>query len=89
MPTLRKNPSQFRILNQGYLIFTKTEIKNLTNYSWLNPTYSGFQIDELHHHNQNLVGTLHKGVPTVVYQHENCCNIQLFFYPDLVLKVEN
>ena len=21
--------------------------------------YSGFQIDELHHHNQNLVGTLH------------------------------
>ena len=22
-------------------------------------TYRGFQIDELHHHNQNLVGTLH------------------------------
>ena len=21
--------------------------------------YSGFQIDKLHHHNQNLVGTLH------------------------------
>ena len=21
--------------------------------------YSGFQIDELHHHDQNLVGTLH------------------------------
>jgi hypothetical protein len=37
------------------------------------PHYSAFQIDELHRHNQNLVGTLHKGVPTVVYRHENCC----------------
>ena len=27
----------------------------------------------IHRHNQNLVGTLHKGVPTVVYRHENCC----------------
>ena len=36
--------------------------------------YSAFQIDELYRHNQNLVGTLHKGVPTVVYRHENCCN---------------
>ena len=35
--------------------------------------YSAFQIDELHRHNQNLVGTLHKGVPTVVYRHGNCC----------------
>ena len=35
--------------------------------------YSPFQIDELHRHNQNLVGTLHKGVPTVVYRHGNCC----------------
>ena len=34
---------------------------------------SAFQIDELHRHNQNLVGTLHKGVPTVFYRHENCC----------------
>ena len=34
---------------------------------------SAFQIDELHRHNQNLVGRLHKGVPTVVYRHENCC----------------
>ena len=25
----------------------------------LRVSYSGFQIDELHHHNQNLVGTLH------------------------------
>ncbi len=29
----------------------------------------------IHRHNQNLVGTLHKGVPTVVYRHENCCKI--------------
>ncbi|MCL2938869.1 MAG: hypothetical protein MGU50_21185 [Trichodesmium sp. MAG_R02] len=36
--------------------------------------YSAFQIDELHRHNQSLVGTLHKGVPTVVDQHKNCCN---------------
>ncbi|MCL2935975.1 MAG: hypothetical protein O4805_21670 [Trichodesmium sp. St16_bin2-tuft] len=35
--------------------------------------YSAFQIDELHRHNHNLVGILHKGVPTVVYRHENCC----------------
>ncbi|MDE5085665.1 MAG: hypothetical protein O4805_00310 [Trichodesmium sp. St16_bin2-tuft] len=35
--------------------------------------YSAFQIDELHRHNQNLVGTLHKGVPTVVDQHKKCC----------------
>ncbi len=34
---------------------------------------SAFQIDELHRHNQNLVGRLYKGVPTVVYPHENCC----------------
>ncbi|MCL2938634.1 MAG: hypothetical protein O4805_08325 [Trichodesmium sp. St16_bin2-tuft] len=38
-------------------------------------TYSTFQIDELHRHNQNLVGTLHKGVPTMVYRHENCCHL--------------
>ena len=38
-------------------------------------TYSAFQIDELHRHNQNLVGTLHKGVPTVVEQHEKCCKV--------------
>ncbi|MCL2937001.1 MAG: hypothetical protein MGU50_10680 [Trichodesmium sp. MAG_R02] len=31
--------------------------------------YSASQIDELHRHNQSLVGTLHKGVPTVVDQH--------------------
>ncbi|MDE5086653.1 MAG: hypothetical protein O4805_05645 [Trichodesmium sp. St16_bin2-tuft] len=36
-------------------------------------SYSAFQIDELHPHNQSLVGTLHKGVPTVVCRHENCC----------------
>ena len=33
---------------------------------------SAFQIDELHRHNQNLVGRLHKEVPTVVYRHKNC-----------------
>ncbi|MDE5075131.1 MAG: hypothetical protein O4749_03335, partial [Trichodesmium sp. St5_bin2_1] len=46
--------------------------------------YSAFQIDELHRHNQNLVGTLHKGVPTVVYRHENCCktrNSQRYLLP--------
>ena len=42
-------------------------------FYFIAPAYRGFQIDELHHHNQNLLGTLHKGVPTVVYQHENCC----------------
>ena len=41
------------------------------------PHYSAFQIDELHHQNQNLVGTLHKGVPTVVDLHENFCNATL------------
>ena len=45
-------------------------------------TYRGFQIDELHHHNQNLVGTLHKGVPTVVYQDENCCKMTIS--PELI-----
>ncbi|MCL2935767.1 MAG: hypothetical protein MGU50_03840 [Trichodesmium sp. MAG_R02] len=35
--------------------------------------YSAFQIDALHRHNQNLVGTLHKGVPTVFEGYENCC----------------
>ena len=49
-------------------------INNLLNIVFV--SYSGSQIDELHHHNQNLVGTLHKGVPTVVYQHENCCKDQ-------------
>ena len=34
---------------------------------------SAFQIDELHRHNQNLVGKLYKVVATVVYRHENCC----------------
>ena len=38
-------------------------------------SYSAFQIDELHPHNQSLVGTLHKGVPTVVCRHENCYNL--------------
>ncbi|MCL2937399.1 MAG: hypothetical protein MGU50_12930 [Trichodesmium sp. MAG_R02] len=38
--------------------------------------YSAFQIDESHRHNQNLVGTLHKGVPTVVDRHEKCCKKQ-------------
>ncbi|MCL2935598.1 MAG: hypothetical protein MGU50_02910 [Trichodesmium sp. MAG_R02] len=38
--------------------------------------YSAFQIDELHRHNQNFVEMLHKGVPTVVYRHESCCNSQ-------------
>ncbi|MCL2938351.1 MAG: hypothetical protein MGU50_18260 [Trichodesmium sp. MAG_R02] len=28
-------------------------------FCFIAPAYSGFQIDELHHHNQNLVGTLH------------------------------
>ena len=32
-----------------------------------------FTLDEPHRHKQNLVGTLHKGVPTVVYQNENGC----------------
>ena len=41
-------------------------INNLLNILFV--SYGGLQIDELHHHNQNLVGTLHKGVPTVVYQ---------------------
>ena len=44
----------------------------LSNIIGLKYIYSAFQIDELHRHNQNLVGTLHKGVPTVVYRHENC-----------------
>ncbi|MCL2935082.1 MAG: hypothetical protein MGU50_00045 [Trichodesmium sp. MAG_R02] len=35
--------------------------------------YGAFQVDELHRHNQNLVGTLHKSVPTVVDQHKKCC----------------
>ena len=39
--------------------------------------YSAFQIDELHRHNQNLVGRLHKGVPTVVDRHKKCCKRQL------------
>ncbi|MDE5117900.1 MAG: hypothetical protein O4860_12030, partial [Trichodesmium sp. St2_bin2_1] len=38
-------------------------------------TYSPFQIYELHRHNQSLVETLHKGVPTVVCRHENCYNL--------------
>ncbi|MDE5084437.1 MAG: hypothetical protein O4859_25825, partial [Trichodesmium sp. St18_bin1] len=52
----------------GQTIFTK-----------FRPTcaYSAFQIDELHRHNQNLVGTLHKGVPTVVDRHEKCCNLKV------------
>ena len=47
-------------------------------------SYNAFQIDELHRHNQNLVGMLHKGVPTVVYRHENCCktrNSQRYLLP--------
>ena len=32
-------------------------INNLLNILFV--SYGGFQIDELHHHNQNLVGTLH------------------------------
>ncbi|MCL2938719.1 MAG: hypothetical protein MGU50_20340 [Trichodesmium sp. MAG_R02] len=32
-------------------------INNLLNIVFV--SYSGFQIDELHHHNQNLVGKLH------------------------------
>ena len=48
------------------LLFEMTIVSKL-------PHYSAFQIDELHRHNQNLVGTLHKGVPTVVYRHKNCC----------------
>ena len=39
-------------------------------------TSIAFQIDELHRHNQNLVGTfafLLCNVPTVVYRHKNCC----------------
>ena len=47
-------------------------INNLLNIVFV--SYSGSQIDELHHHNQNLVGTLHKGVPTVVDRHEKCCS---------------
>ena len=50
------------------LLFEMTIVSKL-------PHYSAFQIDELHRHNQNLVGTLHKGVPTVVYRHENFCKI--------------
>ncbi|MCL2938858.1 MAG: hypothetical protein MGU50_21120 [Trichodesmium sp. MAG_R02] len=60
------------------------DLNNSSNYTGLtqrNPVktvnhcfYSSFQIDELHRHNQNLVGTLHKGVPTVVDRHEKCCN---------------
>ncbi|MCL2939130.1 MAG: hypothetical protein MGU50_22670, partial [Trichodesmium sp. MAG_R02] len=46
------------------------EIGSIVKY---NPHYSTFQIDEPHRHNQNLVGTLHKGVPTVVDRHEKCC----------------
>ena len=45
----------------------------LSNIIGLKYIYSAFQIDELHRHNQNLVGTLHKGVPTVVDGHEKCC----------------
>jgi len=36
---------------------------------------SAFQIDELHRHNQSLVGKFHKGVPTMVCRHENCCKL--------------
>ena len=45
--------------------------------------YSGFQIDELHHHNQNPVGTLHAtslqgfGYDNVVHQFENRYKDQL------------
>ncbi|MCL2939598.1 MAG: hypothetical protein MGU50_25335 [Trichodesmium sp. MAG_R02] len=46
-------------------------------------SYSAFQIDEPHRHNQNLVGTLHKGVPTVVDRHKKCCNSSDFWQVDL------
>ncbi|MDE5088196.1 MAG: hypothetical protein O4805_14070 [Trichodesmium sp. St16_bin2-tuft] len=48
--------------------------------------YSAFQIDELHRHHQNLVGTLHKGDPTVVDRHENAvnCNSILKKYQSLM-----
>ena|GEM_PF-7114383 len=54
----------------GKLFLHQTPV--IARNTCLNINYSAFQIDELHRHNQNLVGTLHKGVPTVVYRHENC-----------------
>jgi len=45
-----------------------------------------FKIDELHRHNQNLVGMSHKGVPTVVYQHENCCNYNYSNGDDIIYR---
>ena len=51
---------------------TDLDIAETEEESWLF-AYSAFQIDESHRHNQNLVGTLHKAVPTVVDRHEKCC----------------
>ena len=82
------------ILNKNETLFDKMITNNFINGyvdKWIHSSYfictkimfyviySGFQIDELHHHNQNLVGRLHKGVPTVLYQHENCCKSGEYF----------
>ena len=37
------------------------------------PLYSAFQIDELHPHNQNPIGTFLGRSRSVVYRHENYC----------------
>ena len=37
------------------------------------PPYSAFQIDELHPHNQNPIGTFLGRSHSVVYRHENYC----------------
>ena len=41
----------------GKLFLHQTRV--IARNTCLNLNYSGFQIDELHHHNQNLVETLH------------------------------
>ena len=41
----------------GKLFLHQTRV--IARNTCLNLNYSGFQIDELHHHNQNLLETLH------------------------------